>query len=77
MHTDYSAGEEINIIVTGRIVEESICEGSCTFSYDSSQTIFVEVPSELEYKDGETVQIESSNNSDISNATVELGGIVC
>ena len=77
MHQEYSAGDAVNIIVTGRIVEESICEGTCTFSYDSSETTFVQVPSELQYLDGEMVQIESTNNSDISNATVQVGGIIC
>ena len=77
MHSEYNAGEDVDVVVTGRIVEESICEGTCKFQYKSSETVYVEVPETLEYLAGANVTIQRANNSDISNAEVEVGGVVC
>lgn len=33
MLTDYAVGQALDVVVTGRIIEESICEGTCTFTF--------------------------------------------
>lgn len=47
MHEDYSAGDSLEVVVTARITEESVCEGTCSFAYSESQTAFVNVPESL------------------------------
>ena len=47
MHTDYTSGQVLNVVVTGRYTEESLCEGTCTFSYDAAQTTNILVPEDL------------------------------
>ena len=50
MHDSYSSGDILDVVVTGRIIEESVCEGTCTFSYQSSNTLFLKTPGLLIYE---------------------------
>ena len=50
MHESYSSGDILDVVVTGRIIEESVCEGICTFSYQSSNTLFLKTPGLLVYE---------------------------
>ena len=74
MLDDYSAGDALEVVVTGRILEESICEGTCEFSFDDSVTNNVTVPSTLSYKYQHDVEITGEG---LSGATVEVGDIDC
>ena len=74
MLSDYSAGDNLEVVVTGRILEESICEGTCEFTFDDSVTNNVTVPSELSYKYNNEVEIVGEG---LSGATVEIGGVDC
>ena len=74
MDDTYNEGEAQEVVVTGRLLEESICEGSCSFTFDSSQTTEVILPSETEYTRGDTVTITGSG---LTGATVEIDGSDC
>jgi hypothetical protein len=74
MLDDYTTGQALNVVVTGRIIEESICSGSCSFTYvDTGATIIV-VPDVTKFRFGDIVSIGGSG---LSGATVSVGGIVC
>ena len=44
MNEAYSANDQLEVVVTGRVVEESECDGTCNFAYDDSVTNTVVVP---------------------------------
>lgn len=66
----YTPGSAVNVVVTGRLLEESICKGNCGFTYNAAVTNNVTVPSTLEYFNGQSVTITGSN---LSGATVKVG----
>jgi hypothetical protein len=66
----YTPGTPVTVVVTGRLLEESICKGSCGFSYLAAETDNVTVPSVLRYSNGDTVVI---TGSDLTGATVKVG----
>ena len=66
----YTPGTPVNVVVTGRLLEESICKGSCGFTYNTAVTNNVTVPSTLNYFNGQTVTITGNN---LSGATVKVG----
>ena len=70
MDSSYTPGTPVNVVVTGRLLEESICKGSCGFTYDPAVTNNVTVPTTLNYDNGQTVTITGSN---LSGATVKVG----
>jgi hypothetical protein len=39
MNSEYLPGDQQTVLVTGRIIEESLCEGTCIFTYLDSGTI--------------------------------------
>jgi hypothetical protein len=66
----YTPGTPVDVVVTGRLLEESICKGSCGFTYSAAATDNVTVPSVLRYSNGDTVVI---TGSDLTGATVKVG----
>ena len=62
----------MNVTVTGRLIEESICKGKCQFIYGSSLTNNVTLPNSTLFKAGQTVNV---TGSDLKNAIVIVGGI--
>lgn len=73
MDESYTPLSDLTVVVTGRVLEESVCKGVCVFKYDPSLTNTVTIPSKLIYKAGETVTISGTN---LSGATVKVGGKV-
>lgn len=74
MDAIYNSGDQLDIVVTGRIVEESTCDGTCKFAYDDSVTNNVTVPATLTYKNTNPVTISGEG---LTGATVSVGGINC
>ena len=66
----YTPGIPVTVVVTGRLLEESLCKGSCGFTYSAAATDNVTVPSVLRYSNGDTVVI---TGSDLTGATVKVG----
>lgn len=73
MMDDYTVGQSLDVVVTGRILEESLCEGTCTFSY-TDQGSNITVPSVINYKAGEIVSVVGQG---LSGATVTINDIEC
>ena len=44
MHSDYSVGVPYTVVVTGRILEESYCRGTCSFTYVVAGTPIITPP---------------------------------
>ena len=57
INSDYASGTPVSVVVTGRLLEESVCDGNCNFTYDSAVTNVVTVPTSLTYFAGDTVII--------------------
>jgi hypothetical protein len=67
----YQSATPLTVVVVGRIVEESVCRGSCSFSYDESATSNVTVPGTLIYNAGDLVSIAGGS---LAGVSVEVGG---
>ena len=74
MLDDYNAGDVLEVAVTGRILEQSICEGTCEFTFVASVTNNVTVPSDVSFQYTNDVEIEGEG---LSGATVSVGDIDC
>jgi hypothetical protein len=74
MDETYASGTGLTVVVTGRIIEESLCKGSCSFTFQESMSSAVTVPSVLSYIAGDLVTITGSN---LVGATVSIGGVSC
>lgn len=57
MDSTYTPGTSVGVVVTGRLLEESICKGTCQFTYSEALTNNVTVPAKLTYNNGETVTV--------------------
>lgn len=44
MHEDYLPGLPQEVVVTGRVLEESVCRGNCAFTYQEAGTPVVNIP---------------------------------
>ena len=69
--SSYISNTTQSIIVTGRIVETSVCQGSCQFTYDITQTNNVTKLANSIYSTGSTVTV---NGSDLTGAVPYVGG---
>ena len=61
------------MLVTGRIIEESLCEGTCIFTYLETGTIHLKPLATTVYSANDVVTIQSESNADLSSATVKVG----
>ncbi len=61
------------MVVTARLTEESVCNGSCGFTYDASVTNNVTIPTTLDYGNGANLTV---TGMDLTGAVVTVGGIV-
>lgn len=87
MLDDYNVDDLLEVVVTGRILEESVCSSTCDFKYVEAGSLIVTVtdpnditnlnPDEkLRFLKGDTVKIEGSGFS-ASNITVTVGEEAC
>ncbi len=70
--SSYVANTTQNITVTGRIIEQSICQGNCSFTYDIAQTNNVTQLLNTIYSTGFTVSVTGSN---LTAAIPYVGGV--
>jgi len=73
MNNEYAPGDPQTVLVTGRIIEESLCEGACIFTYLEAGTIHLKPLSATDFLADSFVTIQSQNNADITGATVNVG----
>ena len=50
--SSYTPESPVNIVVTGRLLEESVCKGTCAFTYKALVTKNVTIPDKLQYFNG-------------------------
>lgn len=74
MMSQYSVDTDLDVVVTGRIVEESLCEGTCAFRYVDTGASIVDVPANATYKEGDVVTITGTG---LTGATVTVKGVDC
>jgi hypothetical protein len=72
IHDSYSSSDDLEVVVTGRIIEESVCEGTCTFAYNSADNTVVDQLVTTTYLPGETVTITGTG---LLTGSVVVGGI--
>jgi hypothetical protein len=72
MISGLKVGDNLGVVVAGRLIEISTCTGSCNFVYEDTDTVFLITPAVTVFASGSTVTVQS-NNSDISLATVTVG----
>lgn len=70
MDDSYNAGVPLNVVVTGRAVEESHCN-SCAFTFDASISNNVTVLAATNFNSGDTITI---NGSDLTGGKVFVDG---
>lgn len=58
---EYQVGTPLGVVVTGRIVEESVCEGNCEFTYLDSGASIIDIPVSTTYTNGQSVTITGSD----------------
>lgn len=63
-------GDILDVVVTGRIREESVCRGSCSFSYVEEGTPTIEIPDVTSFDAGASVTLSGTN---LLEATVLIG----
>lgn len=73
MDPSYNSGSPVNVAVTGRAIEESLCSGTCVFTYDASVSNNVTVLSTSIFSVGDVVTITGFN---LSGATAYVGGVL-
>jgi hypothetical protein len=66
------AGSALKVLVTGRLVEESRCSGTCIFTYDGTNIIRVSLAAGPVFRAGDTVTITTTNTF-TSTPTVKVG----
>lgn len=74
MMDEYTVNTPLNVVVTGRIVEESVCEGTCSFTYLETGASIVNVPTTTLFRAGDNVTITGTG---LTAATVKVNKIVC
>lgn len=68
-----STGTPLNVLVTGRLIENSRCSGTCTFTYQNTNTIYIQLSgSSSVFKSGDSVTI-TTNSSFSVKPTVKVG----
>lgn len=72
MNSMYNVDQPLDVVVTGRILEESECSGSCSFTYVESETPEITIPEIISYKANENVTIAGVN---LLGATVTVGEV--
>lgn len=60
--------------MTGRILEESVCEGTCTFTFVDAGASVITVPTTTAYRAGDQVIVTGSG---LTGATVTVNKIAC
>ena len=74
MMNDYRAGTPLGVVVTGRILEESVCEGNCTFAYVETGASIINLPASTVYRANDLVTVTGTG---LSGATVTINNIAC
>jgi hypothetical protein len=72
MDSSYTPGVAVVVTVTGRAVEESVCDGNCNFVFDDSVSNNVTVLSATTFSSGDLITIYGF---DLTGASVFVGGI--
>ena len=74
MMDEYTAGTALDVVVTGRILEESICEGTCTFTYIEAGASVINIPASTAYRAGDLVTVTGTG---LTGATVTINNVAC
>lgn len=74
---DMTIGNAYDVVVTGRLLEESVCTGTCTFTYETLTTNQIALPASSVANNGATVTITGQAGSDLTGATVKIKDIEC
>ena len=61
MDSTYVIGTPVEVVVTGRAVEQSVCDGSCGFTFDGSRTNNVTLLLTNTFSNGETITVTGSD----------------
>ena len=61
MDSTYVIGTPVEVVVTGRAVEQSVCDGSCDFTFDGSSTNNVSLLLTTTFSNGETITVTGSD----------------
>jgi hypothetical protein len=69
MMDEYTAGTALDVVVTGRILEESVCEGTCTFTYIEAGASVINIPASTAYRAGDLVTVTGTG---LTGATVTI-----
>ena len=77
MSEDFTIGEQLEVAVTGRLIEESVCTGTCAFTYQTQTQNQIVVPTNTIFKNGQTVTVQAGAGGDLTGATVEIDGVSC
>lgn len=70
MDNTYTSGTPVDVVVTGRAVEQSSCDGNCGFTFDGSVTNNVTLLLSTTFSVGETITI---TGSDLTGGEVYVG----
>lgn len=73
MDPSYNSSTPVNVTVTGRAIEESLCNGTCVFTYDASVSNNVTVLSSTIFSVGDVITVNGFN---LSGALAYVGGVV-
>ena len=73
MDPSYNSGSPVNVTVTGRAIEESLCSGVCVFTYDASVSNNLTVLSSSTFSVGDVITVTGFN---LSGATAYVGGVL-
>ena len=74
MAEDYTIDTALEVVVTGRILEESVCEGNCTFFYVDTGLAYITLPANRIYKAGDLVSVSGLG---LTGATVTINDVAC
>ena len=68
---------DAEVVVTGRLVEESSCTGSCIFTYTDVSGDAIVLPSSLVAQNGQEITIQAEAGTDLTGATVTVNSVEC
>jgi hypothetical protein len=74
MMDEYTAGTALDVVVTGRILEESVCEGACTFTYVNTGASVINLPTTTTFRAGDLVTVTGTG---LTGATVTINNVAC
>lgn len=74
MLDSYTSGTPQGVVVTGRILEESVCEGNCTFTYVDAGASIITVPNVTAFRANDLVTVTGTG---LTGATVTINNVAC